>query len=64
MLAENPIMAKHYDFIAIGGGSAGFNAARIATNYAKRVAIIDGAKELSSIRPRFCITPATATRWD
>lgn len=42
-------MQNHYDFIAIGGGSAGFNAARAATRFAKRVAIIDGAKELGGL---------------
>jgi pyruvate/2-oxoglutarate dehydrogenase complex dihydrolipoamide dehydrogenase (E3) component len=42
-------MHTHYDFIAIGGGSAGFNAARAATRFAERVAIIDGARELGGL---------------
>lgn len=42
-------MSKHYDFVALGGGSAGFNAARAACEHAKRVAVIDGAKELGGL---------------
>ncbi len=42
-------MSKHYDFVAIGGGSAGFNAARLAARFAKRVAVIDGAKDLGGL---------------
>jgi len=40
---------SHYDFLAIGGGSAGFNAARIARDLGKRVAIVDGAKPLGGL---------------
>ncbi|MDD2762341.1 MAG: NAD(P)/FAD-dependent oxidoreductase [Opitutaceae bacterium] len=40
---------KHYDFVVIGGGSAGFNAARIAASLGKRVAIVDGAKYLGGL---------------
>ena len=42
-------MDTHYDFIAIGGGSAGHNGARAATAYADRVAVIDGAPELGGL---------------
>lgn len=44
-------MAKieSYDLICIGGGSAGFNAARLAARLGKRVAIVDGAKELGGL---------------
>lgn len=42
-------MNDHYDFVAIGGGSAGFNAARLAVRYGKRVAVIDGARELGGL---------------
>ena len=42
-------MQNHYDFIAIGGGSAGFNAARAATRYAGRIALVDGARELGGL---------------
>jgi pyruvate/2-oxoglutarate dehydrogenase complex dihydrolipoamide dehydrogenase (E3) component len=40
---------KNYDFICIGGGSAGFNAARVATGLGQKVAIIDGAKQLGGL---------------
>lgn len=40
---------KTYDFIAIGGGSAGFNAARVARSLGQSVAIVDGAKELGGL---------------
>lgn len=40
---------KHYDFICIGGGSAGFNAARVATDLGLKVAVVDGAKELGGL---------------
>ncbi len=40
---------KTFDFIAIGGGSAGFNAARVAAALGKRVAIVDGAKTLGGL---------------
>ncbi|HRJ45733.1 MAG TPA: NAD(P)/FAD-dependent oxidoreductase [Opitutaceae bacterium] len=38
-----------YDFICIGGGSAGFNAARVAAALGQRVAVIDGARELGGL---------------
>ncbi len=41
--------SSSYDLIVIGGGSAGFNAARIAAGLGKRVAIVDGAKELGGL---------------
>lgn len=40
---------KTYDFIAIGGGSAGFNAARFAVSLGLKTAIIDGADELGGL---------------
>jgi len=40
---------KTYDLICLGGGSAGFNAARLAASLGKRVAIVDGAKELGGL---------------
>jgi len=40
---------NHYDFIVIGGGSAGFNAARVALDLGQRVAIIDGAQPLGGL---------------
>lgn len=40
---------KAYDLIVIGGGSAGFNAARVAAGLGRRVAIIDGARELGGL---------------
>ncbi|GAB5562299.1 MAG: dihydrolipoyl dehydrogenase [Synoicihabitans sp.] len=39
----------NFDFIALGGGSAGFNAARTAADLGKKVAVIDGAKELGGL---------------
>ncbi|HLP03374.1 MAG TPA: FAD-dependent oxidoreductase [Opitutaceae bacterium] len=39
----------HYDFLALGGGSAGFNAARVARDFAERIAIVDGAPELGGL---------------
>ena len=40
---------KTYDFICIGGGSAGFNAARVATGLGLKVAVIDGARRLGGL---------------
>jgi pyruvate/2-oxoglutarate dehydrogenase complex dihydrolipoamide dehydrogenase (E3) component len=42
-------MRRSYDFVVIGGGSAGFNAARIAASLGKRVAVVDGAKKLGGL---------------
>ncbi len=40
---------KRYDLICLGGGSAGFNAARLAASLGKKVAIVDGAEELGGL---------------
>jgi pyruvate/2-oxoglutarate dehydrogenase complex dihydrolipoamide dehydrogenase (E3) component len=40
---------KTYDFICLGGGSAGFNAARVAAGLGLKVAVIDGAKQLGGL---------------
>jgi pyruvate/2-oxoglutarate dehydrogenase complex dihydrolipoamide dehydrogenase (E3) component len=40
---------RSYDFLAIGGGSAGFNAARLAANLGLKTAIIDGAQDLGGL---------------
>ena len=42
-------MPHHYDFIVIGGGSAGFNAARVAASLGRRVAVVDGARALGGL---------------
>lgn len=42
-------MPKPYDFLVIGGGSAGFNSARVAASLGKRVAIVDGAKKIAGL---------------
>lgn len=42
-------MPKQYDFIVIGGGSAGYAAARTACDLGARVALADGAKELGGL---------------
>jgi len=43
------VPVKQYEFIVIGGGSAGFNAARVAASLGGRVAIVDGAKALGGL---------------
>jgi len=40
---------KSYDLVCLGGGSAGFNAARVAHGLAKTVAIVDGARDLGGL---------------
>jgi pyruvate/2-oxoglutarate dehydrogenase complex dihydrolipoamide dehydrogenase (E3) component len=40
---------KPYDFLVLGGGSAGFNAARVAVSLGLRTAVVDGAKELGGL---------------
>ena len=40
---------KTYDFAVIGGGSAGFNAARIAAGLGQKTAVIDGAHDLGGL---------------
>lgn len=40
---------KTYDFIAIGGGSAGYNAARVAAGLGLKTAIVDGARDLGGL---------------
>jgi pyruvate/2-oxoglutarate dehydrogenase complex dihydrolipoamide dehydrogenase (E3) component len=40
---------KTYDFLAIGGGSAGFNAARLAVSLGLKTAVVDGARELGGL---------------
>lgn len=40
---------KAYDFICIGGGSAGFNAARVAAGLGLKVAVVDGAPQLGGL---------------
>lgn len=42
-------MPSPYDLLVIGGGSAGFNAARVAASLGKRVAIVDGARQLGGL---------------
>lgn len=40
---------RHFDFIVIGGGSAGYAAARTAREVCERVAIVDDAAELGGL---------------
>ncbi len=40
---------KTYDFLVLGGGSAGFNAARVAVSLGLRTAIVDGAPALGGL---------------
>lgn len=42
-------MAEHFDFIVIGGGSAGYAAARTARETRERVAIVDGGDPLGGL---------------
>lgn len=42
-------MSNHFDFLVLGGGSAGYAAARTARQYKERVAIVDGARELGGL---------------
>ncbi|MFP6854640.1 MAG: NAD(P)/FAD-dependent oxidoreductase, partial [Opitutales bacterium] len=47
-----PIQPKpsiSFDFVVIGGGSAGYAGARTAADLGKKVAIVDGAKELGGL---------------
>ena len=41
--------ARSYDFVAIGGGSAGFNAARVAGSLGLKTAVVDGARDLGGL---------------
>ena len=41
--------SRSFDFISIGGGSAGFNAARVAASLGKKVAIVDAGAELGGL---------------
>lgn len=41
--------ATEYDFIVLGGGSAGYAGARTAHSLGLRVAVVDGAEELSGL---------------
>lgn len=42
-------MNHHFDFLIIGGGSAGYAAARSAVDHGLTVAVVDGARELGGL---------------
>lgn len=42
-------MSTHFDYIVIGGGSAGYAAARTAREFTESVAIVDGGSELGGL---------------
>ena len=42
-------MPKIYDLVVIGGGSAGYNAARVAAELGQKVAVLDGARQLGGL---------------
>jgi pyruvate/2-oxoglutarate dehydrogenase complex dihydrolipoamide dehydrogenase (E3) component len=42
-------MKSTYDFVVIGGGSAGYNSAGVAASLGRRVAVIDGARRLGGL---------------
>ncbi len=44
-----PSAMKTYDFLVLGGGSAGFNAARAAVSLGLRTAVVDGARDLGGL---------------
>jgi pyruvate/2-oxoglutarate dehydrogenase complex dihydrolipoamide dehydrogenase (E3) component len=44
-----PRRTATFDFVVIGGGSAGFNAARVAVSLGLKTAVIDGARELGGL---------------
>ena len=54
---------KTYDFIVLGGGSAGFNAARVARGLGRKVAIVDGARELGGLCIRRGCMPSKTLLW-
>ncbi len=49
MLMRRSTQRFTHDFLVIGGGSAGFNAARVAVAQGLRTAIVDGARELGGL---------------
>ncbi len=42
-------MPEHFDFLVLGGGSAGYASARTAREFCERVAIVDGSAELGGL---------------
>lgn len=40
---------REYDLVVIGGGSAGFNAARVGTSHGLKTVVVDGAKKLGGL---------------
>jgi len=40
---------RRYDFVVVGGGSAGFNGARVAAALGLRTAVVDGARDLGGL---------------
>ncbi|MGA2053471.1 MAG: NAD(P)/FAD-dependent oxidoreductase, partial [Opitutales bacterium] len=42
-------MRQHYNFAVLGGGSAGYAAARVAREHLEHVAVVDGAPELGGL---------------
>jgi pyruvate/2-oxoglutarate dehydrogenase complex dihydrolipoamide dehydrogenase (E3) component len=42
-------VSRSYDFVVIGGGSAGYNAAQTAAGLGRRVAVIEGARQLGGL---------------
>ena len=49
--ARNPELktTAAYDLVVIGGGSAGFNAARVAVSLGLKTAVVDGARDLGGL---------------
>lgn len=42
-------MSKHFDLIVVGGGSAGYAAARTGRDFAENVAVVDGSDKLAGL---------------
>ncbi len=40
---------REYDFVALGGGSAGFNAARVAAALGQKTAVVESARQLGGL---------------
>ena len=49
-------MSKHYDYIAIGGGSGGIASINRAASYGKKCALIE-AKQLGGLASMWAVYP-------
>lgn len=49
VMSHGPEQSTSYDFLVLGGGSAGYAAARTAVGLGLRTAVVDGAEELGGL---------------